>query len=256
MITGAAGKIGTALRAGLRGRFPRFRVTDRAPIPAPREDEEAVVGDISDRSILDGLTKGVDCLVHLAGAPDPVDFETMFRVNARGMFDVFEASRRNGVKRIVFASTNHTFGMYPVQERVTPALPPRPDSFYGVTKVFGETLLRYYFDKHGIESVSLRIGTFRALPEAQRHLSTWFSIADAVRLFERALKQPQVGCLVVNGYSRNARLRTDDPNWVRIGYRPEDDAEEHRESLAAAGVDVDGPLQWPIHGGEYLPKEY
>jgi uronate dehydrogenase len=159
------------------------------------------------------------------------------------------------VARIVFASSNHAFGCYPITESVSPALPPRPDSLYGVFKVLGETMLRNYHDRHGITSVSLRIGTYRPLPIDQRSLATWLSPADVAQLVDLSLRHPDPGCMVVNGYSNNTRRKTHDPNWQVLGYRPRDDAEEYREMLRGQGVDVDGPLrddwEWPEHGGSH-----
>lgn len=256
LITGAAGRIGSTLRNGLVGRYERFRLLDRKPIQNLRADEEAVVADLSDREAVARAVADVDALIHLAGAPDPVDFEEMFRVNVRGVFDVFEAARKAGVGRIVFASTNHTYGMYPVEHGMTELDPPRPDSFYGVAKVFAEVLLRYYFDKHGIESVSVRIGSFEPRPSQQRHLSTWLSPRDTVELVDRALKQANVGAAIVFGMSNNKRIRIRHPNWEAIGFSPTDDAETWVDRLKAEGVPVDGPLEWKLHGGMYEPPEY
>jgi uronate dehydrogenase len=179
----------------------------------------------------------------------------LFRVNARGLFDVFEAARLAGVERIVFASSNHAFGCYPITETVSPALPPRPDSLYGVFKVLGETMLRNYYDRHGIRSASLRIGTYRILPIDQRSLATWLSPGDVVQLVDLSLRHPDPGCMVVNGYSNNTRLKTYDPNWAVLGYQPRDNAEDYREMLRDKGVDVDAPdrdgWEWPEHGGSH-----
>ena len=162
-----------------------------------------------------------------------------------------KSARLAGVQRIVYASSNHAFGCYPIEERVSPALPPRPDSLYGTFKAWGETMLRGYFDRHGIRSVSLRIGTYRTLPIDQRSLATWLSPGDVARLVDASLRHPDPGCLVVNGYSNNTRIKTFDPNWEFLGYRPRDNAEDHREMLRGMGVDVDGPWEWPEHGGSH-----
>jgi uronate dehydrogenase len=167
------------------------------------------------------------------------------------LFDVFEAARLAGVQRIVFASSNHAFGCYPITEPVSPALPPRPDSLYGTFKAWGETMLRCYFDRHGIRSVSLRIGTYRTLPIDQRSLATWLSPADVAQLVDLGLRHPDPGCLVVNGYSNNTRIKTHDPNWEFLGYRPRDNAEDQVGMLRGKGVDVDGPWEWPEHGGSH-----
>jgi uronate dehydrogenase len=256
LITGAAGHIGRTLRAGLAGRHPKLVLLDRNPIEDLAPHEEAVVADLRERDALAKAVEGCDALVHLAGAPDPRDFEEMFRANVRGLYDMFETARKAGVKRIVYASTNHTYGMYPVEHGMTPSDPTRPDSFYGVAKVFGEQMLRYYWDKHGIASVSLRIGSFERRPTQQRHLSTWFSYRDCVELVDRALKQPDVGAAIVFGMSRNTRIRIAHPNWEAVRFAPVDDAETWVDTLKGEGVDVDGPLQWKLHGGMYEAKDH
>jgi uronate dehydrogenase len=256
LITGAAGHIGRTLRAGLAGRYPKLVLLDREPIEDLKPGEEGVVADLRERDALARAVEGCDALVHLAGAPDPRDFEEMFRANVRGLYDMFEAARKADVKRIVYASTNHTYGMYPIEHAMTELDPTRPDSFYGVAKVFGEQMLRYYWDKHGIESVSLRIGSFEARPMQQRHLSTWLSYGDATELVDRSLKQPKVEAAIVFGMSGNKRIRIKHPNWEAVGFTPRDDAETWVDKLKAEGVDVDGKPQWKLHGGMYEPKEY
>jgi len=251
LITGAAGAIGTASRTGLRGDWRRLRLTDNRPIADPTPNEECVVADIADRAAIERMMQGVAAVVHLAGVGGDYTLEDLFRVNARGMFDVFEAARLAGVQRIVFASSNHAFGCYPITERVSPALPPRPDSLYGTFKAWGETMLRCYYDRHGISSVSLRIGTYRPSPIDQRSLATWLSPADVAQLVDLSLRHPNPGCLVVNGYSNNTRIKTHDPNWAFLGYHPRDNAEDYVPMLRGMGVDVEGPWEWAEHGGSH-----
>jgi uronate dehydrogenase len=253
LITGAAGNVGSALRTGLGAQWRKLRLMDNRPIAAPADNEEAILCDMSDRAALNRVMAGVTAVVHLAGsvriAGEP---EAMFEANGGGLFNVFEAARRAGVRRIVYASSNHAFGYYPVEERVSPADIARPDSLYGVLKIFGETLLRYYFDRHGIRSVSLRIGSAMPRPNNQRSLATWLSPADLAQLVDRSLRHPDPGCLVVNGYSRNRRLNVSDVGWEFLGYRPKDDAEEYVEALRSMGVEVAGKLEWPLHGGQFV----
>lgn len=255
LITGAAGAIGSALRSGLRQRWRKLRLTDVRPVADLSGNEEFVAADITDRPAVESLMRDVKAIVHLAGIVGTYTLEDLFRVNARGLFDVLEAARQAGVERIVFASSNHAFGFYPISEKVSPVLPPRPDTHYGAFKVWGETLLQYYYDRHGIRSVSLRIGTFRAKPIDQRSLATWLSPGDAAHLVDVSLRHPDPGCMVVNGFSNNRHLTTFDPNWVTLGYSPRDDAEDHREALRATGVDVDaadrGEWEWSEHGGSF-----
>ncbi len=252
LITGAAGAIGSALRTHLRDRYRHLRLTDIRPIADLAPNEEAVMADIGDRAALSRMMDGVDALVHMTGAPPDPDLETLFRVNVRGLFDVFETARLAGITRIVYASSNHAFGCYPITERVTPQHPPRPDSHYGAFKVMGEALLRTYHERFGISSVSLRIGTFRPLPIDQRSLATWLSPRDIAHLVDVSLRHPDPGALVVNGYSANTRIKTADPGWDFLRYHPSDNAEDHIDMLRAQGVDVDGPWEWPEHGGSFV----
>ncbi len=251
LLTGAAGEIGQALRAGLRAAYKNLRLTDLRPITDLAPNETFIQADISDRAALERAMHGVDALIHMTGAPADHDLETLFRINARGLYDTFEAARRAGVRRIVYASSNHAHGLYPIEIPVTPAHPARPDSMYGTFKVWGETMLRYYFDRHQIQSVSLRIGTYRPLPIDQRSLATWLSPRDICHLVDLSLRHQAPGALVIQGYSGNTHLKITDPNWATLGYTPLDNAEDHREMLRAQGIDVDGPWEYDRHGGSF-----
>ena len=254
VITGAAGAIGTTLRRGLAQRFSNLLLTDRhKPADAP-DHENWQVADIADRTAMASVMQGATGLVHLAGAASS-DLETLWRTNALGLFEVFEAARHAGVTRIVYASSNHAHGMYPIDVPVAPSMPARPDGHYGALKAYGELILRSYHDRYGITSVSLRIGTYRDLPIDQRSLATWLSPADMTRLAEAGLVHPDPGALVVNGYSNNTRLKVARENWEFLGYSPQDDAETHRDMLRARGFDVDSPDRgiWEFnqHGGSH-----
>lgn len=255
LITGAAGAIGTALRNGMRERYKHLRLTDIKPVAGATANEEVIVSDISDRAALEKMMVGVKAVVHLAGMIGNFDLEALFKVNARGLFDVFETARLEGVKRIVFASSNHAFGCYPITAPVTPDMPPRPDSLYGAFKVWGEAMLRNYYDRHGIQSVSLRIGTYRTEPIDQRSLATWLSPRDVAQLVDLSLRHPDPGFLIVNGYSGNTRLKAGKSGWDALGYKPVDNAEDHREALRAKGIDVDSPdkdiWEWQEQGGSH-----
>ena len=254
VITGAAGAIGTTLRRGLAQRFPNLVLTDRhKPADAP-DHENWQVADIADREAMAGVMAGARGLIHLAGAANS-DLETLWHTNALGLFEVFEAARHAGVTRIVYASSNHAHGMYPINVPVAPSMPARPDGHYGALKAYGELILRSYHDRYAITSVSLRIGTYRDLPIDQRSLATWLSPGDMTRLAEASLAHPDPGALVVNGYSNNTRLKVSRENWDFLGYTPEDDAEIHRAMLRGRGFDVDSPNQgiWEFnqHGGSF-----
>lgn len=252
VITGAAGAIGTTLRRGLSARWSNLLLTDlRRPPNAPGTWIEA---DVADRAAMAKIMEGAKAVIHLAGAAG-TDLETLWHTNATGLFEVFEAARHAGVERIVYASSNHAHGMYPITIPVAPSMPARPDGHYGALKAYGELVLRSFHEKYGITSVSLRIGTYRDLPIDQRSLATWLSPNDMTRLAEASLLHPNPGALVVNGYSNNTRLKAARENWDFLGYHPEDDAETHREMLRAQGFDVDSPdrdiWEFPHHGGSY-----
>jgi uronate dehydrogenase len=252
VITGAAGAIGTTLRRGLAPRWSNLLLTDlRKPDNAPGTWIEA---DIADRPAMDRVIQGARALIHLAGAASS-DLATLWRTNAQGLFEVLEAARHAGVKRIVYASSNHAHGMYPIDNPVAPSMPARPDGHYGALKAYGELILQSFHDKYGITSISLRIGTYRDLPIDQRSLATWLSPGDMTRLAEASLLHPDPGALVVNGYSNNTRLKAARENWDFLGYHPQDNAEAHRDMLRAQGFDVDSPDRgiWEFmeHGGSY-----
>lgn len=255
LITGAAGLVGSALREHLRPAYGHLLLTDLREIPDLACNEEAVLADITDRPAMEQMVAACKALVHLAGLGGSGDLEALFRANVRGLFDALEAARLGGIKRIVFASSNHAFGCYPIEVPVSPDMPPRPDSLYGAFKVLGETMLRTYYERHGIASVSLRIGTFRKLPIDQRSLATWLSPRDLAQLVDLSLRHPNPGCLVINGYSGNTRIKTRDPDWAFLGYVPLDNAEEHVSVLREMGVDVDGPWEWKEHGGSLARAE-
>ena len=231
LITGAAGDIGSVLREGLRGVASTLRLMDREPQTAGA-GEEVVTGDI--RSLEDArrAVAGCDALVHLAAIAQEAPFEPILDVNIRGTHNVIEAAHLEGCQRVVFASSNHVIGFHPVGETLTPEAAIRPDSYYGVSKAFGEALGRLYHDKHGLEVACLRIGTFAAEPRTERHLSTWLSHRDAVQLVRCCLEAPSLGFLVVYGTSGNRRSWWRSPGWEAIGYRPQDDAETYADRVA------------------------
>jgi uronate dehydrogenase len=251
LITGASGAIGTALRDGLRAEWKHLRLTDIRPIKDQTANEAFVLADISDRAAIDQMMQGVKAVVYMTGVGNGASLEELFRVNCRGVWDVFEAARLAGVERILYASSNHAFGCYPIDVPVSPEMPTRPDSMYGAFKAAFEDVLRMYFDRWGIRSVSMRIGTYRTLPIDQRSLASWLSPGDVARLVDASLRHPDPGCLVVNGYSANARLKVAKTHWDFLGYQPQDNAEDHIPMLRAKGIDVDGPWEWAEHGGHH-----
>jgi uronate dehydrogenase len=253
LITGAAGAIGSTLREGLRGRFPTLRLLDFAPLGDQQPGEELVTADVRDLAGITEAMDGVDATIHLAGIPYEDSFERIRDFNMTGTYHVMEAARRQGCARVVFASSNHVTGFYPVGQRIGPDAAPRPDTFYGLSKVFGEDLGRLYVDRHGLQVVCLRIGTFAQQPTEPRHLSTWLSPRDAVELFHRCVVAPDVGFLIVYGISANQRRWWDIDSARQLGYHPQDDA-EHWASQIAASAESPGPA-YDFQGGDFAQRE-
>jgi uronate dehydrogenase len=251
VMTGAAGRIGTTLREAWHGRFP-LRLVDTQDLGVEREGEETLVVDLADFAATQRAVEGAEAVVHLAAIPNEDRFARLLEANVGATYNVFEASRQAGVRRVVFASTNHVTGFYASAERVGPDDPVRPDSLYAVTKVFGEALGRLYADKWGLEVVCLRIGAFGEKPGDADALPMWLSPRDAVRLFTRALVAPEVGFLVAYGVSRIPCSWWDNPGAAALGYEPADEVEPELQRALAAERSPAGGLQ----GGRFADRDY
>jgi len=225
LLTGAAGSIGTALRERLPGYGWTLRCFDRQPTP------DGVVGDITSASDLAAALDGVDAVVHLAGQPSEAPWPVIRDANIEGTAQVFEAARRAGVRRMVYASSNHAVGFTPVGHEQPADLPPRPDTLYGVSKVFGEALGRYYAERYGMQVACLRIGTFEQRPTYLRSLATWLSPDDCARLVDACLRSPALEFAIVWGISANSRRMWSLDAGRALGYEPLDDAEKYADEV-------------------------
>lgn len=255
LITGAAGEIGRVLRAGLYdGRRP-LRLLDIKPQAAARTGEECVTADLADMAALQHAVRDIDCIVHLAGVPREGPWDAILPNNVIGTYNVFEAARMAGVRRVIFASSNHVIGYYRAAHRIGNTAPPRPDSRYGVSKAFGEALGRMVADKYGLEVACLRIGSFRARPEDARQLATWISHRDMVELARCCIEAPAFHFLVLYGVSNNARNRWENPDAPRVGYRPVDNAEQYAAELVAKTPPAGDPAA-DFHGGAFCALEF
>ncbi|MEV5234909.1 NAD(P)-dependent oxidoreductase [Streptomyces pseudogriseolus] len=240
LLTGAAGGLGTLMRELLPPYGYDLRLFDMRPVDgAP----DAIVGDLGDRDAVREAVRGVDAVVHLAGISLEASFDKILKANIEGTYHLYEAAREEGVRRIVFASSNHAVGYTPRPQGDDPLIPVdtprRPDTFYGLSKCFGEDLAQLYWDKHGVETVSVRIGSCFPEPTSVRMLSVWMSPADGARLFHAALTAEGVGHTVVYGSSANTRLWWDLGSARALGYEPRDDSEVFAEKLIAEHGDLD-----------------
>lgn len=225
LMTGAAGRVGSALRFGLRGEC-RLRLLDRRPVEDLEEGDERVVADIRDLEQMRAAASGCAAVIHLAAIPTDAPHDDLLDINHRGTYNVLQAAVAAGCRRFVFASTNHVSGFYPTDVRVTPEMPVRPDGLYGASKAYGEALCRLHHDHYGLEVVVLRIGSSLAQPSAPRHRHTWLSNRDLVQLVSRSLAVANAGWIVVYGSSAAREPYWDDADARRrLGYEPLDDAD-------------------------------
>jgi uronate dehydrogenase len=234
LLTGAAGGLGRELRPRLRRRTSLLRLSDVATMDAAQPGEEVQQAALEDRAAVGRLLQGMDAVVHLGGISTEQPFERIMQANIAGTYNVYEAARAHGVGRIVFASSNHVTGYYGTDEVVDPAMPVRPDGYYGISKAFGENLSRFYFDRYGIETVCLRIGSSFAQPKDRRMLATWLSFDDLERLVVAGLTTPKVGHTIIYGVSDNTPVWWDNTRARHIGFRPQDSSEPFRAALESA----------------------
>ena len=257
LMTGAAGNIGRTLRAHLKGRYALLRLADVAPQEAAGPGEEVATVDIRDMTALERSLQGIDCVIHLAGIPEEDSWDKILPINIEGCYNLFEAARRQGVRRVVFASSNHAVGFHRRETFIDTTVQPRPDGRYGVSKVFGEAVGRLYADKYAMSVACLRIGSFRPSdrPSESRHLLTWISHRDMAQLAYRCVEHPGYHFVVVYGVSNNLRNRWDNTPAKFLGYRPQDDAEEFAAQVLATSP-VEDPIAAQFHGGMYCPMEF
>lgn len=233
LLTGAAGGLGRALRGRLAGLTRTLRLSDITQAPALAPGCEWMKCDLADGAAVHELLRDVDAVVHLGAVSIEGPFEPIMQANILGVFHLYEAARRHRVKRVVFASSNHVTGFYRQGERIDADVPLRPDGYYGVSKAFGEQLARFYFDRYGIETVCLRIGSSFEQPKDRRMLATWLSYDDLFELVRRSLVAPAVGHTIVYGASANRDSWWDNTRAAHLQWQPRDSSERFRAQVEA-----------------------
>lgn len=252
LLTGASGGLGLVLRPFLRSLCTTLRASDlRAPQGAGH-DEETIACDVGDRAAVLELCRDVDAIVHFGGVSVEDVFDSILHANLLGTFNVYEAARKLGIRRIVYASSGQVTGFYPTTQIVEPSMPVRPSSLYGLSKCFGENLARLFYDRYGIETVCLRIAMCFPDPTTHRMLRSYLSYDDLKSLVARSLLAPDVGHAIVYGVSNNRDLLWCNPDAAKIGWSPKDSSEAFR-----AGVEARTPVPDPhdvqnrYHGGRF-----
>jgi uronate dehydrogenase len=253
LFTGAAGQLGQRLRARLHEFADIVRLSDMADMGDARPGEELFRCDLADRDAVMRMCEGVDAILHFGGVSTELEFAPIMQANILGMVNLYVAVHKLGIRRVVFASTNHTMGMYRSTDSVDATMPARPDGYYGVSKVFGESLSRYYWDRFGIETVCLRIGYCWPEPTNYRQLVTWLGLDDLVQLLRRALLTPRVGHTIAFGISDNPGRWWDDRHSRHLAYRPTQSSSEFAHNIADT-VDWSDPADITLthQGGVFL----
>jgi dTDP-4-dehydrorhamnose reductase len=254
LVTGAAGTIGSMLRHGLAHPGRHLRLLDVAPQDslATGEDAALIVGSFLDAAVMADACRDVNVVLHFGGlSTNEFRWDEYLEVNINGTYVVLEAARVAGVPRVIYASSNHAVGFQPIDNSILAAdyLFPRPDSFYGVSKVASESLGSLYHDRYGLDVVCLRIGSYRERPANLRQLWSWLSPGDCVRLVEAAMATPSPGFRVVWGVSANRRAKVTLAEAHAIGYYPLDDAEVFVGEITKIGSG--GRDEPPFIGGPY-----
>ena len=255
LLTGAAGNLGRELRPRLRQYCEVLRISHRSDLGAPGAGEEGVTAALEDAAAMHALLKDVDAVVHMGGVSTEQPWEPILAGNIVGAYNLYEAARRNGTRRIVFASSNHVTGFYRQDEVVSPKDPVRPDGLYGLSKAFGENLAQLYWDRFGLETVSLRIGSSFPEPKDRRMLATWISFDDTQRPVVAPLTAPQVGHTVIYGMSDNTTTWWDNTSARHIGYRPRDSSDRFRAAVEARQPVLDRNDPVALHQGDNIVRQ-
>jgi uronate dehydrogenase len=254
LITGAAGDVGTHLRRELAGKY-RIRASDLRDLKEKFKGQRLMRADIAKFADALRITRGVDAVIHLGGYSVEGPWEGILSANIVGCYNVFEAARRNGVKRIVFPTSNHATGFYRRDQTIDHRVYPRPDSRYGVSKVFGEALGSLYADKYGMEVFCMRIGNVNPAPIDKRRLSIWFSPRDLAQLVTIGIEHPEIRFEIVYGVSGNTRSWYDNSNAARLGYRPQDNAETFAQEILSREKPGGDPKAEKYQGGVFVVAE-
>ncbi len=239
LMTGAAGGLGQAMRTRLHENCDLLRLSDISPMAAAQAGEEVIQADLSDADAVKSLVVGCQAIVHFGGVSTEQPWGPILQANIIGAYNLYEAARIHDVKRIIFASSNHVMGFHRQDQVVDALTPPRPDGLYGLSKAFGEDLSRLYFDRYGIETACVRIGSSFPEPRDRRMLATWLSYDDLHRLITACLTTPVLGHSIIYGTSDNRVSWYDNHLAKHIGYRPQDSSDVFRDAVYARTPEPD-----------------
>jgi len=230
-LTGAAGRLGSTLRKSLSAGNHILRSCDLQPMQPLYPGEEVLSGDLASATDVAQMVKGADVVVHFGGVPEEDEFDKLLTANIIGNYNIFQQSLEAGVRRVIFASSNHATGYHPSGNTLDALSVPLPDTLYGVSKVYGEALGALYAKKYGMEVVCLRIGACWPKPRGDlRDLAVWLSHADLTRLVDACIDAPAFEFEILYGVSNNDRKWWDNTH-SSIKYRPQDNSESYASEL-------------------------
>jgi uronate dehydrogenase len=256
LLTGASGAIGSRLRKLLAAHY-ELVLTDLAPPPALEPQETFIAADLADAAAIEGAVAGAEGIVHLGGLSSEAPWEAILHSNIVGTYNLFEAARKHGVERVVFASTNHVMGFYPREQTIGVEALPLPDTRYGVAKAFGEALAALYAYKHGLGVLCIRIGNVSDAPVDERRLAIWLKLEDLVSLIRIGLERDGLVYETVYGMSDNARAWWDNSRAHELGFRPEGSSEDFAsQALAAEALLPPDEVGAAFQGGSFCSREF
>lgn len=256
LLTGAAGGVGTGLRKLLPAVYPDLVLSDIKTPADLAPSETFIPADLSDLSQMKNIVAGVDGIIHLGGFSVEGPWETILSANIIGTYNLFEAARLAGVKRVVFASSNHAVGFYPRSTTIDTHAVVRPDTRYGVSKAFGEALGALYAYKHNIGVLAIRIGNVGERPLDERRLAIWLKTEDLVSLCRIGLEREGLIYEVVYGMSDNKRAWWDNSRAVELGYEPAGRSEDYADEILAAQAPAGDPVAAFFQGGPFCADEF
>lgn len=253
VLTGAAGRLGSALRPALAPLCKELRLVDKSPVDALHANESAFTLDLDDVVGLKTALAGCSAVVHFAGYPREAEWDVLLAANIKGVINLWDAAHAAGVDRIIYASSNHAVGLYPRSAVIDEKAPPKPDSRYGVTKVFMESMAELYATKHGLRGFGIRIGHSAPRPSDARMLSHWVHPDDLAALVAIGL-HADYEHEIVYGASNNSRSWWNTHRAAALGYRPRYSADDYAAELVSKTSA--NPVEEYFQGGSFAAKDH
>ena len=231
VLTGASGRLGSYLREPLSKITKKLVSTDKEDIGKTLHNEVFKKLNIKNFKEVNKILKKTDLIIHFGAYSNEGPFLEILDSNILGTYNIWKSAKKNKIKRIIFASSIHSVGMYRANETINHKVMHKPDTFYGLSKCFGENLAQMYWDKCGIECLTIRILSC-AKVTSKRSLSTWLSYDDLIRIVIQSTKIKKLGFEIIYGVSNNKRLNVDNTNATRkLKINIKDNAEKFLNKL-------------------------